>query len=86
MIDVAIMWPVWILLAALMVVVGLSMRARRRASFRSSDPVVDDEALRAILEDGVITTEEDPPIDLDHIRKEEESFWDEERWDEAEEY
>ncbi len=85
MIDVKIVWPVWWILAALVLVAWLSLRARVKESIRRAPPTLDDDAVRRIEEYGTITTDEDEPLDLDEIRKEESLFWDEERWDEAEE-
>lgn len=85
MIDVSYVWPVWWILAALVLVVWLSLRARFKESIRRTPPTLDDDAIRRIEDVGVVSTDEDEPLDLDEIRKEESLFWEEERWDEAEE-
>ena len=48
-------------------------------------PVVDDDAVKAILETGRLVTEEEEPLDLREIEEEERRFWSE-RWDEPEEW
>lgn len=75
---------VWAGLGILAAVAWYSVRARLRRSLRSQPVEVDDEAIAQILEDGVLATDEDDPLDLEHIRREEESFW-EKTWDEPEE-
>jgi len=76
----------WILFGALTGAAGLRYLARLRGS-RSpgGTPVVDDEALRRILEEGTLGTDEDEPLDLDEAARAEEEFW-AESWDEPEEY
>ena len=75
---------VWVGLGILAAVAWYSVRSRLRRSLRSQSVEVDDEAIAQILEDGVLATDEDDPLDLEHIRQEEENFW-EKTWDEAEE-
>jgi hypothetical protein len=75
---------VWAGLGILAAAASFSARARLRRSLRSRTVEVDDEAIAQILEDGVLATDEDDPLDLEHIRREEEDFW-EKTWDEAEE-
>ncbi len=75
---------VWVGLGILAAVAWYSVRIRLRRSLRTQRVEVDDEAIAKILEDGVLATDEDDPLDLEHIRQEEESFW-EETWDEPEE-
>jgi hypothetical protein len=48
--------------------------------------MVDDDVLRRIIEEGVVRTDEDEPLDLDEIREEERRFWEGEEWDEADEW
>lgn len=75
---------VWAGLGILAAVAWYSVRARLRRSLRSQTVEVDDDAIAQILEDGVLATDEDDPLDLEHIRREEDDFW-EKTWDEAEE-
>lgn len=75
---------VWAGLGILAAVSWYSVRARLRRSLRSKRVEVNDEAIAQILEDGVFAADEDDPLDVDHIRQEEERFW-ERTWDEAEE-
>ena len=75
---------VWLGLGLLAAVAWYSVRSRLRRSLRSQPVEVDDEAIAQILEEGVLASHEDDPLDLEHIRKEEENFWDK-TWDEAEE-
>lgn len=75
----------WFGLGVLLVAAGVRFRTRMRARYGRSRPVVDDEAVRRIVADGVLTTEEDEPLDLEEIEDEERRFW-EETWDEADEW
>lgn len=85
MISMRFFWPVvWAGVGILLVVAWLSVRARLRRALAAESVKVDDDAVAQILEDGVLSTSEDEPLDLEHIQKEEESFW-EETWDEPEE-
>ncbi|MBT8487667.1 MAG: hypothetical protein HKN72_02150 [Gemmatimonadetes bacterium] len=68
-------------LAILAMAAGVSLGARRRESFGARTPVVDDDLIRKIIEDGEIYVEEDEPLDLDEVDDEEERFWSE-SWDE----
>ncbi len=72
-------------LVGMVVASGVLLRLRLRERLGRRTPVVDDDAVRAILHEGVLRTDEDPPLDLDEIDDEERRFWDE-RWDEAEEW
>jgi hypothetical protein len=74
---------IWILLAALVAVAALRYRRRLR-QHAAGAPVVDDDALRRIIDEGRLTTADDEPLDLEEIAREEDSFW-EETWDDAEE-
>lgn len=60
------------------------LRVRRHVPRGGGIPRVDDDALRRILEEGRLEGEE--PLDLDRVREEERRFWEEERWDDAEEW
>ena len=75
---------VWVGLGLLAAVAWYSVRSRLRRSLRCQPVEVDDKAIAQILEEGVLASNEDDPLDLEHIRKEEENFW-EKTWDEAEE-
>lgn len=73
-------------LVGLAVASGIRLRVRiRRRLGRSRPPVVDDEAVRAILERGVVVTDEDEPLDYDEIDEEERRFWSE-SWDDPDEW
>lgn len=71
------------LVVGLVLVLGW-LRVRRDVPRSGGVPQVDDDALRRILEDGRLEGEE--PLDLDRAREEERRFWEEERWDDAEEW
>lgn len=86
MIDVRILWPVWVLLGGLVLVAWLSTRARLRHMSRQPGPAVDDDAVRRIVEEGWLETNEDSPLDFDEVRRKEREFWEEERWDEADDF
>ena len=74
-------------LVGLVMASGLRLRARLLRSGRGREcmPVVDDEAVRRILEEGVLDVDVEPPLDLNEIDDEERRFWSE-RWDEPEEW
>lgn len=73
-------------LAVLVLVAGAAARRRIvRKTGRGGAGLSDDE-IAQIEEDGVLVREDDEPLDMDEIRKEEERFWRSESWDEAEEY
>lgn len=63
---------------------GLRIRARLARWRARSSPLVDDEAVRRIVEEGVFDVAEVDRLDLDEIADEERRFWSE-RWDEPEE-
>jgi len=67
--------------AVLMIAAGVTLRARRRATFGRDTPVVDDHTITQIIERGEVYIEEDEPLDLDEIDDEEDRFWSE-SWDE----
>lgn len=67
---------------------GLRLRGRLRRRLVRTVPVVDDQAMRDILERGVLAVDEDAagpdePLDQAVIDEEERRFWSE-RWDEPE--
>ena len=74
----------WVGLAILAFAAGASLRVRLRDEVDSGSPVVDDDALRAILETGVLKADDDEPLDMGDIDDEERRFWGE-SWDEPEE-
>jgi hypothetical protein len=74
----------WALLSALAVAAGWSVFERRRRLGRLR-PVVDDDAIRAILDTGELHVDDDEPLDLQAIDEEEERFWSE-TWDEPEDW
>ena len=63
---------------------GLRLRGRIRGRRSRDLPVVDDRAVSQILERGVLTVDEEEPLDQRAIDEEERRFWSE-RWDEPEE-
>ena len=75
----------WMGLTILAFAAGISLRVRLREEIDSGRPRVDDEAVRAILETGVLQTDEDEPLDMGEIDDEERRFWSE-PWDEPEEW
>ena len=75
----------WVGLIVLAFAAGISLRARLREHVRPRIPVVDDEAVDAILSTGTLTTDEDEPLDITEIDEEERRFWSE-SWDEPEEW
>jgi len=72
-------------LVGLVAASGLRLRARLLRRPGGTGPVVDDEAVRRILEEGVLEVDVEPPLDLDEIEDEERRFWSE-HWDEPEEW
>lgn len=74
----------WALCAALTVAAGWSLHERRRRLLRSQ-PFVDDQAIRSILDTGELYVDEDEPLNLQEIDEEEERFWSE-RWDEPDDW
>jgi len=71
-------------LVGLTVASGILFRYRLSGR-KPKTPTVDDAAVRAILETGVLVTDEDEPLDLESIDEEERRFWSE-KWDEPEEW
>lgn len=66
--------------ALLVVAAGVTLLVRRRAAWRPV-PILDDAAVRHIIEHGEIYVDDDDPLDLETIDDEEERFWSE-SWDE----
>ena len=75
----------WVGLAVLALAAGISLRVRLGEELASPRPVVDDEAVRSILETGTLVTPTDEPLEMDEIEEEERRFWSE-SWDEPEEW
>ena len=70
--------------AALVILAGLAARRKTRRAVIGEAPVVTDEVLRRVLEEGSVdVTETDEPLDEDQIREAEDEFWTSE-WDDAE--
>lgn len=74
---------VFVLLAILVLAGGFYARRRIREAVQGRRPVVTDEVMRRILEEGAAGETEDEPLDEEAIREAEERFWDEE-WEEPE--
>lgn len=75
----------WVGLSALAFAAAVSLRVRLNQDADGVGPVVDDEALRAIMDTGTLTTDEDEASDLREIDQEERRFWSED-WEEPEEW
>lgn len=74
------------ILFALLAIIAVMLQRKRvpRSGGGDSADRVDDDAIRRIEEVGRL--ELDEPIDLEHIREEENRFWEESSWEEPEEY
>lgn len=75
----------WVGLAVLAFAAGVSLRVRLGDEIDSSKSVVDDDALRAILETGRLSIDEDEPLEAREIDEEERRFWSED-WEEPEQW
>lgn len=73
-------------LVGLAVASGIRFRARLKRRVGPVSPVVDDDAVRRILSEGTLTTDEDEPLDYDEIDEEERRFWSSDSWDEPDEW
>lgn len=73
-------------LAMLALVAGVVVRLRARTRARTRTPALDDEFIQGIMERGQVWWEHDEPLDHRVIRQEEDRFWDEVRWDGAEQW
>jgi hypothetical protein len=81
----ALIWfTFWSILTVLVIAACILVYVRRRVSFSRRAPRVDDDAVRTIVATGALSIEEDEPLDMREIEKEEERFW-RETWDEPEE-
>ncbi len=69
--------------ALLILGAGFLVRWRIRESTRRAPPEVTDEALRRIVEEGVLRNDDPGPLDEEAIREEEDRFWSE-TWDRPE--
>ena len=69
--------PVWlgIFFGALILVAGIGRYRQRRAVARQPALVVDEAAIRQIIERGSLSTDEEEPLDEVAIRRAEEEFW-----------
>lgn len=74
----------FILIGAIAFAGGLIARRRVRDAVKGDVPVVTDEVMRRILDEGDVPAPEDEPLDEDRIREAEDRFWSEE-WDRPEE-
>lgn len=80
-------WAVlfWIVVGALLTVSFIRVRSTLWEVRRKQG--LDDDDIRRILETGVLHRDDDEePLDLREIEEQERRFWEEERWDEAEEW
>jgi hypothetical protein len=75
----------WGFLAGLLLASGILFRRRVRERIGRPGLAVGDDDVRAILERGVLTFDEDEPLDFMEIDEEERRFWTE-KWDEPEEW
>jgi hypothetical protein len=75
----------WGACGLLVIVAGVRALARARLRQGRLSPSVDDDAVRRIIDEGVLASEEDEPLDLDGIEEEERRFWGE-TWEDAEEW
>ena len=81
-----VFWLVfWAALTALVIAAAILWRLRLKRRLEVRDPRVDDDAVRAILETGMLRDDTPEPLDLDDIEEEERRFWSE-SWDEPEEW
>jgi hypothetical protein len=72
-----------VLLGVLAFAAGLVYRSRLTRVIRSGEPVLTDDMVRQIEEQGRVDVDE--PLDLEQIQDEEARFW-EEQWDEPDEW
>jgi hypothetical protein len=69
------MTRVLLFLAFLGLIAGLLARLKIRSTIRRDIPRLDDDAIRRVVEEGVLHLEdEDEPLDLEEIEREEERF------------
>jgi uncharacterized membrane protein len=75
----------WAGLSLLAIAAGVSLRTRVRHASDAERPLVDDDAVRAILETGRLITSDDEPLDIAEIEREERRFWSED-WEEPDQW
>lgn len=76
---------IWVGFGALAVIGGLAVRRRLETSRAEQGPVLDDEAVRRIVDTGRPWEDADPPLDIEEIEEAEDRFWSE-SWDEPEDW
>jgi hypothetical protein len=76
---------IWFGFGALAVLGGLAVRRRLNESRARQRSVLDDDAVRRIVDTGRLSIDEDPPLDIDEIEEAEDRFWSE-TWDEPEDW
>jgi hypothetical protein len=78
---------IWLLMPALALFAALRYLARVAVRHIPGErPVVDDDAVRRIIEEGRLAVREDEePLDMAEAAREEDEFWGE-TWDEPDEY
>lgn len=77
------MTQLFLFMAVLVLVAGILARVRTVRTIRKEErPLLDDDALRRIMEEGVLQVDDDDdePLDPEEIEREEERFWDQ-HWD-----
>lgn len=73
-----------ILLAGLALIGGLLYRIRLTRTIGDVRPLLTDELVRQIEEDGRVDFDE--PLDLEQIQEEEARFWEDQPWEESDEW
>ncbi|CAN5699136.1 hypothetical protein BH23GEM10_BH23GEM10_08600 [soil metagenome] len=73
-----------ILLAGLAVIGGLLYRIRLTRTIGEVQPLLTDELVRQIEEDGRVDFDE--PLDLEQIQEEEARFWEDQPWEDSDEW
>lgn len=79
----------WLLVPLSAVALGLVAAVRLRRRVRSvvhRSPMLADQDVERIIRQGIFVSDEDEPLDLEHVDQEERRFWEEAEWDEAEEW
>lgn len=73
-----------ILLAGLALIGGLLYRIRLTRTIGDVQPLLTDDLVRQIEEDGRVDFDE--PLDLEQIQEEEARFWEDRPWEESDEW